>query len=379
MRLPASEPSSARRAGFDILILARDEEPVVADTLAGLRAMLRPEDVVHVVADHCRDRTARLSAAAGARVYLRDGAGVPGKAHALRFWLDRTRKSSRPDQVVLVLDADSRLLPGSLDRVADLFAGGALVVQMPVIPSLPGDAPMPRLAAYSELVEHDVVERLRARLGWPVRLRGTGMAFRRDVLELAGARLHTSVEDLELTLRVVERGLPIAYATGAGVLDPKPVDASGVVRQRSRWFRGQLTVLRDYPGTILRIAARGPAGWLLLYDALARPKILVMPAQFLVVILVLAFSVLTRSLLTASLGVALLLPLLAEAAAYLIGVSRLGSPGDLLHAVVHVPGYMLTWARSIRLALRSDGAWLRARPISLRPPEPDRRHASESS
>lgn len=281
--------------------------------------------------------------------------------------------------MVLVLDADSSLLPGSLDRVADLFAAGAQVVQMPVIPSLPSEASMPRLAAYSELVEHGVVERLRARLGWPVRLRGTGMAFRRDVLEVAGARLHTPVEDLELTLRVVERGIPIAYATGAGVLDPKPVDASGVVRQRSRWFRGQLAVLRDYPATILRIAARGPAGWLLLYDALARPRILVMPVQSLVVILVLAFSILTRSFLAASLGLALLLPLFAEVVAYVIGISRFGSSSDLLHAAVHVPGYMLTWARSIRLALRSDGAWLRARPISLRPPEPDRRHASESS
>ncbi len=352
---------------------------MIPDTLAALQALLSPEDVLHVVADHCRDHTARLSAAAGARVYLRDGAGAPGKGQALRFWLDRTRKASRPDQIVLVLDADSRLLPGSLQRVAGLFDAGARVVQLPVTPSLSSQAPMPRLAAYSELVEHRVFERLRARLGWPVRLRGTGMAFRRDVLEVAAEGLHTTVEDLELTLRLVDRGYAIRYAEGAAVLDPKPVDAPGVVRQRSRWFRGQMMVLHDYPGTILRIAGRGPAGWLLLYDALARPKALVLPVQLLVASAVLALSASTRSTLWALLGLALLLPILVDATAYLVGIGRLASRGELLQVLVHLPGYMLTWARSIWLALRSDEAWLSARPIALRPPEPDRRHAPESS
>jgi cellulose synthase/poly-beta-1,6-N-acetylglucosamine synthase-like glycosyltransferase len=238
---------------------------------------------------------------------------------------------------------------------------------------------MPRLAAYSELVEHRVFERLRARLGWPVRLRGTGMAFRRDVLEVAAAGLHTPVEDLELTLRLVDRGYAIRYAEGAAVLDPKPVDAPGVVRQRSRWFRGQMMVLHDYPGTILRIAARGPAGWLLLYDALARPKALVLPVQLLVASAVLALSASTHSALWALLGLALLLPILVDATAYLVGIGRLASRGELLQVLVYLPAYTLTWARSIWLALRSDEAWLSARPIALRPPEPDRRHAPESS
>ena len=104
-----------------------------------------------------------------------------------------------------------------------------------------------------------------------------------------------------------------------------------------------------------------------------------LPLQLLAACAFLALSASTHSTLWALLGLALLLPILVDATAYLVGISRLGSPGELLQVLVHLPGYMLTWARSIWLALRSDEAWLSAQPIALRPPEPDRRHAPESS
>lgn len=361
------------------MILARDEEQVLAGSLAGLGGMLQTGDTVHVVADHCRDRTAQVAATAGARVYLREGAGEIGKAHALRFWLDRTRKASVPDRGVLILDADSSLSAEALPAIRRLLGAGHRVIQLPVVPRLLTEAPIPRLAAYSELVEHQVFERARARLGWPVRLRGTGMAFRRDVLEAVTEDLHTVVEDLELTLRVVERAIPIAYAEGASVIDPKPADAEGVIRQRSRWFGGQLTVLRDYPGAMIRIAAHGPPGWLLLYDALARPKSLLIPLQSLGAVATVALATVTGSVWWWALAAMMLVPLGIEAAAFLIGLGRVASPRDVLLAMLYSPAFSLSWARSIWLALRSEERWLRVRPAEPKAAVPDRQHAPGSS
>ncbi len=366
------------RLGIDVVVLARNEERVLAATLARLHPLLGQGDTLHVVADHCHDRTAHVAAAAGARVYLREGAGEAGKAQALRFWLDRTRRTSTSNRAVLILDADSSLSPDSLAVIGQLLESGCSVIQLPVFPRLSSQAPIPRLAAYSELIEHRVFERARARLGWPVRLRGTGMVFRRVVLEAVAGGLHTAVEDLELTLRVVDRGIAIAYAEGAWVIDPKPVDAEGVIRQRSRWFRGQLIVLRDYLGPVLRIAARGPPGCLLLYDALARPKALLLPLQLVAASAALVVAAATHSLLWAGLGLAMLVPVALDASAYLIGIRRLASPIEVVWAFAHVPAFMLAWVRSVLLALRTQEPWLRVRPAEPKAAVPDRQHVPGS-
>src|SRR3990170_3458474 len=73
-----------------VLILARDEADVLPDTLEAVRAGLAAGDRLCVVADHCRDATARVARRAGAAVFTRREGEQGGKGAALSWWLSRT-------------------------------------------------------------------------------------------------------------------------------------------------------------------------------------------------------------------------------------------------------------------------------------------------
>lgn len=87
---------------------------------------LGPSDALLLVAHNCSDDTAVVARAAGARAVERTSATARGKGHALAFGLQQV--ADTPPDVVLVLDADCTLRPGSLP----LLVHHALVHQRPV-------------------------------------------------------------------------------------------------------------------------------------------------------------------------------------------------------------------------------------------------------
>lgn len=126
-RLEPDPSSSPKRIDFSVLIPARNEAPVIADTLAALRAEL-PEVPVVLVDDQSSDATAELASASGLKnLRLIRGtsppAGWSGKLWALEQGLAEIRTPW-----VFLLDADIRLLPGMLAALqAKADEGCALV------------------------------------------------------------------------------------------------------------------------------------------------------------------------------------------------------------------------------------------------------------
>src|SRR5580765_8892446 len=101
------------------------------------------------------------------------------------------------------------------------------------------------------------------------------MLFRPQVLAEFAPKLHTLTEDLELDILIASRGRRVTFVPRAVVTDPKPRESTGASRQRARWFRGQLQVVRDYFGEIVRALARGGlSSWMLIPLLLLRPKVL---------------------------------------------------------------------------------------------------------
>lgn len=348
-----------------VVILARDEAQVLEETLSALEQSIGTLDVVHVVADHCQDGTATVARQAGAAVHTRTNGRPAGKGQALRWWLKRTHRGASPDQTVIVLDADSLIAPNFLECIQARLRDGDLVVQARLEPQLRSQSPVVRLAAYSEIVEHRVSDASRARLGWPVRLRGTGMAFRRWVLEEVADSLHTLVEDAELTLLLGAKGFPIAFAEETYVTDPKPDDDAGAVRQRARWLKGQFQVLFDYPGPILRLLARGVPGWSLLSSVLLKPKTLLIPLK---AILVAAMWLANAAwggfgwAMLACLGTA---TLLFDASVYLIGLKYVPDRRATMKLLALSPLFFGLWLRSLALSMVTGNRWLRTRPRGI--------------
>ena len=345
-----------------VLILARDEADVLPDTLDAVRAGLTAGDRLCVVADHCRDATARVARRAGAAVYTRREGDRAGKGAALSWWLSQTADDAADDEGLIILDADSLPGPGMIDTLRARLARGEVAVQARLEPLVAGDRPVPWLAAFSETVEQSVFDSLKARWRWPVRLHGTGMAFARSALTRAAARLTTSAEDAELTVLLAASGVPITLALDARVVDPKPRDTRGAVRQRARWFRGQVEILRRHPRSILALLGRGPAGWSLLTSIFLQPKTLFVPLKACAALAAVAAWGYGLGSAWLVLLAFLLVALAVDVAGLAAGLILTPHRRHVAAALAAWPAFLGVWVAGVALSLASRGGWERARP-----------------
>ena len=353
-----------------VVILARDEAAVLGDTLSSISRLVGRNDRIHVVADNCHDLTAEVARTNGAQVYVRSGGGSRGKGPALAWWMERTRTLSKKSQIVVVLDADTRVDAAFFKKIRSRFRFGAKAAQARIRPVLASNSPIAQLAALSENTEQMVFEQIRDALGWSARLRGTGMAFRRDVLEAVAPMLRTVTEDAELTVLLAAARIPIQFVPETFIYDPKPSDQHGAIRQRSRWLRGQAQVLWYHPKELVKLLSQGPRAWSLLAGIVAKPKSFFVPLQIAILMGLWSLPLhrfevsLPWILLPVLAGAILITNILAIAYVLFVGPERLASLSSLLLS----PAYLLMWLRSLAMALVSKDRWPRARRSAVEQP-----------
>ncbi len=330
---------------FLILIPARDEEGTIDRTVRSLRSSmegLRGGDL-WIIADQCRDSTAAEARAAGAQVAVR-ASGPLGKGQALGWWFQRYEEVWAGKEAVVVLDADSDPNPGCLAELLAAIANGSAAAQAFVCAK--SDSVDGRIAGYSELLAQCIDDEARRSCDWPVPLRGTGMAFRADLLVKAAPRLHTLAEDLELTIILAADGKRVTFVPAATVRDPKPRSSRDASRQRARWLRGQFQVVLGYRREILWVLLRGGAGArLLLLSLIFRPK-----TPF-VLLRVLALATVLWPFATVG--------LLMDAAYYLAGICAVVDRRQYILDILALPRYGWVWLNSLVL-MKSRKRWLRA-------------------
>jgi hypothetical protein len=235
---------------FLALVPAHNEERVIGGTLAALAAAARPGDRVLVVADRCTDRTADLARAAGAEVLERGPDQVPGRAAARQDGLDLAVAQDDWD-AVLFIDADSVVSPDFLAACERaLAATGAPALQARSEAALGrGLIAQSYLAAFA--LQGLTIPRGRDRLRLSVRLRGTGMVLRRDVLKLARFRAPAS-EDLFYSLDLcLERVLP-RHVESARLRSANVGSWTAASSQRTRYEAGRMAAAREFAGPLLR-------------------------------------------------------------------------------------------------------------------------------
>lgn len=313
-----------------------------------------------VIADNCMDATAMVARAKGAHCLERFDPATPGKGKAIQWFLREARGVLRAFDVVVLFDADSQVDPAFLQEITKAFAGGAQAVQGFVSPVPAPRSPISALAAYSELLAQKIVDMASAQLGWPVPLRGTGMAFRTEVLTEMAPYLRTRAEDVELSLLTARHG-SVAFAPAAIVYDPKPANTAQVATQRARWLQSQGEIWRYHWRDILHLLIRGDIGQkALLLSLLLKPKALVFSLKALLfgLFLLLPFSPLwLRNAIVVLLGGAIFVDL----AYYIIGLAFVDDRRLYAKALLGAPLYLLMWLRGTLIAIISKEPWLRAR------------------
>ena len=247
----AAEADPLARPRLAVLVPAHNEEAGLAAALASIRPQLAPGDRLVVVADNCSDDTAGVARACGAECVERFDEEKRGKGHALAAGLDALR-GDKP-AVVVVIDADCRVEPRALGRLAAAAASADAPVQcVYLLEPDPGASPTSRLSNFAFLVKNLVRQRGMMVLGQPALLQGTGMAFPWMVIDGTDLATGHITEDLVIGLDMLERGHSPRFCDSARVYSAQ-ASPDAEVAQRTRWEHGYLsTMIARGPRLLLR-------------------------------------------------------------------------------------------------------------------------------
>lgn len=237
-----------------VLVPAHDEEHGIGATVAGLVKAVASElcgqGEVIVIADNCSDNTARIAEDAGAKVLERCDPSRRGKGYAISFAAEAL--SGSPPDVVVLVDADCYMTPGSLEHLSRLALSTGHPIQADYTISPTADSSVNGgISGFAIVVKNRVRPRCMRWWNLPCQLTGSGMAMPYGVLRDAPSTEGNIVEDMVLGIELALTGRwPIATAQ-AQTKSELPAQRSAAFGQRKRWEHGHLATLFKYAPMLL--------------------------------------------------------------------------------------------------------------------------------
>ncbi len=241
-----------------ILIAARNERTVLPGTVSAVLAELGAGDEVIVIDDGSDDDGAMLLANIHGLEWNGDEAGN-GRLRILRRAMNRGKASALNDglastqaEVVVTLDADTRIRSGALQAIRRAFAAQRSLTAACgiVVPTCAGPGWVAR--AFERFQRLEYRRSYAWRLGWSADrclalVPGAFAAFRRPaVMAVGGFARDSLVEDYELMFRLhsAEPGrLQVAVVPDAVAWTDAPASPGAFLRQRRRWFAGFIATM----------------------------------------------------------------------------------------------------------------------------------------
>ncbi len=358
------------RSRFQFIVPAHDEATGIGRTVESLLGVDYPRELfeVVVVADNCKDDTAALARAAGARVLERFDDTRRGKGYALAHAFEACIAEGRVDAVVVV-DADSVVSSNLLRAFDARLQAGASAVQADYAVRNVDDGWRTRLMAIAFGMFHVVRSTGRENLGVSCGLRGNGMCFTRQLLAEVPHDAFSVVEDVEYGIRLGERGYRVHYAGEAHVYGDMVASERASRSQRERWEGGRAQMAKRHAIPLLRraLAERNPMLADLAMDVLVPPLSVLVAATIAGSAASLALAAVTRRPNAA-------MVMFGASGAFLLAygvrgwqVSGTGARG--LASLAYAPGYM-AWKATLPLRRRGKAAesqWVRTERESAGP------------
>lgn len=221
-----------------ILMPAHNEQEVIVPTLQSLQADLPEHARIVCVAHNCTDGTAALAAAHGAEVVVVNDDGAGGKPAALKAglkWLDR-----EPPEVVVIVDADCSVAPGSVRLLATQAKAWHAPVMGCYLFTAATDTGRAAFSSLAILLKNFIRPLGLWRLGLPCLLNGSGSAYPFSLLRNAPHGEGSIAEDYQLTVDLLERGYPTRFVPTARIEGQLPHKDATAQKQRRRWEHGHL-------------------------------------------------------------------------------------------------------------------------------------------
>ena len=229
---------------YAVMISARNEEEVIGELIASLKAQNYPKDKldIYVVADNCTDRTADAAREAGAIVYERFDQVHKGKGFALGYLLHELRADVGESGYdgFFVFDADNIVDENFVAEMNKVFDTGDYAA-LTSYRNSKNFADNLISAGYGLwfMRETRFLNFPRMLLGTNCAISGTGFLISAGVVkENGGWPYHLLTEDIEFSANCALKGQRIGYCETAMLYDEQPTTFRQSWDQRLRWSKG---------------------------------------------------------------------------------------------------------------------------------------------
>ncbi|MGD9533268.1 MAG: glycosyltransferase family 2 protein [Candidatus Nitrosocosmicus sp.] len=229
-----------RNSLCSIIIAAHNEEPVIRKTVTELLKQTYDNIEIIIVCHNCTDNTFKESSIDDPRAKPFDyKTSASGKGVALNFGVLKSQ-----GQYILVLDADGLLSTDFIEKGLPLLEKYA-AVQGRYVPSNRNYSFITRLLSIEGDLWSTPYMTTRTILDQRGGLGGTGYILKKEVLQNVGGFTNHLVDDYELTTRLLRKGYRIVFAPHCINYDEKPPSVEILLKQRARWARGFIDLLRN--------------------------------------------------------------------------------------------------------------------------------------
>ena len=227
-----------------IIVPVKNEEKVIGRLLDALMNLNYPSSrrEVIVVNDASTDRTGEICFSYSVsypeiRVLEREQSTT--KAGALNFGLNYAR-----GEVVATFDGDSVPEPDALLKAVPYFSDPLVgAVQGRICSINERQNMLTRFLSYEAAIQYDVYLQGKDTLDLYVGLAGTCQFIRREALvSIGGWNEDCLGEDTDVSVKLVEQGKVIRYASEVRTFEESPFNVKGLLAQRARWYRGNIEV-----------------------------------------------------------------------------------------------------------------------------------------
>ncbi|MCH5162084.1 MAG: glycosyltransferase family 2 protein [Clostridiales bacterium] len=222
-------PEAKTKHRFGIVIPARNESDVIAETVKCILSSKYPKDMfdVYVVADNCTDNTAELARAAGAIVFERtDPDPKHHKAgYALKFLFEKIMELHPAGyyEAFIKFDADNLMEPDYISRMNDAFDAGVKCARGYSNSKNLGQNMVTGISGLWYIRDCRFSSNFRSAIGQGTMLGGAGMMFAAEIIEKHGWDCLSASDDTEFTMRRLnEDKIKTMYVKDAVVYEDQP-------------------------------------------------------------------------------------------------------------------------------------------------------------
>ena len=236
------------KKSFAVIVAAHNEEQVIGALLDNLKLLDYPKHLydILVICDNCTDSTVQIVRDKGCVPFIRKNLTLRGKGHAIEWMLNKLWDMPRKYDAVVMFDADNLVDCNFLREMNNDLCSGARVIQGYLDVKNPEDSWITASYGACYWYTNRFWQLSRNNLNMACYLGGTGMCFDTDLLKEVGWGATSLVEDLEFTMRSVQRNVYPVFNYDAKVYDEKPLTLKASSRQRLRWMQGHFVVARRY-------------------------------------------------------------------------------------------------------------------------------------